>query len=131
MDFREDEDVIETFIEETLGHLEIIQNGIMSLEKQGQNTDDKLIHQIFREAHTMKAGANLLELKNIERLAHHMEDILDLIRKKQVVVDKDLVGAFLHGLDTIRDLLDDIQDSDIADITVILQKIKSVIPVSQ
>lgn len=112
-----DSEVLSTFLAESEDRLADIESGILVLESYGEEIDEELIHSIFRDAHSIKAGANLLGLENIERLAHGLENVLVLIREGRLIPDKTVASLLLEALDTINELFEDIQDSDERDIS--------------
>ncbi len=108
MDFRHDDEIVETFLIESQKHLTEIETGLVQLERTHPHKDDALLHRIFRAAHSIKATANLLELRKVERLTHRLENILQSLRKNECDADPDLVQVLLETLDMIRLLLSDI-----------------------
>ena len=111
MDFNEDTKIVKTFIEETTEHLTEIEDGILSLEKSSGNIDDELVHSMFRAAHSIKAGANLLKFGNIEALSHELENTLQKLRQQKLVLNKDIVDVFLKGIDKIEEMVNDLRQS--------------------
>ena len=111
MEFNEDTKIVTTFIEETTEHLSEIENGIISLEKNIGHIDDNLVHSMFRAAHSIKAGANLLKFRNIESLSHELEDTLQKLRQKKIVLNKSIVDVFLKGIDKIEEMVNDLRKS--------------------
>jgi len=109
MNFNEDNKIVNTFIEETTEHLTEIEHGILSLENNSQNIDDELVHSMFRAAHSIKAGANLLEFQNIEALSHKLENTLQKLRQQKLVLNKDIVDVLLKGLDKIEEIMNDLK----------------------
>lgn len=67
--------------------------------------DDELVVSIFRDAHTIKGSAATVGLDEIARLAHAMEELLELLRSKQLEPDADIVDALLAGVDGVRLLM--------------------------
>ena len=109
MDFNDDKHIVKTFIEETMEHLTEIENGILVLEKNSRNTDDELVHSMFRAAHSIKAGAILLKFRNIEALSHDLENTLQKLRQKKLVLNKEIVDVFLKGIDKIEEMINDLK----------------------
>ncbi len=105
------------------GTLAALERGLLELEKRGSGADEALVHGIFRDAHSIKAGANLLGLSNIETLAHKMENILEKIRRAEIVPTERIVSILLEGLDTVKDLVDNVEDSQSRDISRILERL--------
>ena len=92
-------------------HLTEIENGILVLEKNSRNNDDELVHSMFRAAHSIKAGANLLKFRNIEALSHELESTLQKLRQRKLVLNKEIVDVFLKGIDKIEEMINDLKQS--------------------
>jgi two-component system chemotaxis sensor kinase CheA len=66
---------------------------------------------MFRAAHSIKAGANLLKFRNIESLSHELENTLQKLRQQKIVLNKDIVDVFLKGIDKIEEMVNDLRMS--------------------
>jgi two-component system chemotaxis sensor kinase CheA len=86
--------------EERLNHLE---NGLKELEKNP--FDQELIEGIFRDAHTIKGAARMFEILSIEKIAHHMEEVLDGVRRKRYILTSVAISQFYKAIDAIRALV--------------------------
>lgn len=111
------EEVLVTFTEETRERLDTIEETLIRMERAGADAPE-MVHSIFRDAHSIKAGANLLEFRNIETLAHRLENILDMVREGKLVPDEDMVTVLLQAVDKLRELSEDPTTSNEADITL-------------
>ena len=91
--------LIPDFVAESQEHLEHIENDILGFENKLQTGlfDSDLINNIFRAIHSIKGGASFIELVNIEKLSHKMEDILDLIRNKKINLNSKISNALLKS----------------------------------
>jgi chemotaxis protein histidine kinase CheA len=125
MRYKEDDEIISIFLEETKDHLIILESGIIELENQIIKTKLSLIESLFRAAHSIKAAANLLGLKNVESISHELENILDMGRQDDLVMDSNIVNGFLKGVDTIKEMLEFRQFSDDININTMLQMLKN------
>jgi chemotaxis protein histidine kinase CheA len=123
MDFRDDTEIVTTFVEETRDHLSDIEYGILRLEKKGRDADPELVHNLFRAAHSIKAGANLLALRNIERLAHALENVLQELRTGHRVIDGGIASSLLLTIDKMAELVDDLQHSDAVDVSAWIRQL--------
>lgn len=123
LDFKEDKEIIITFVEETKEHLTEIEAGILQLENSSENIDDELIHILFRAIHSVKAGANLLKFENIELLSHKLENILQLLRQKRLALNSEIVDTLLKSIDKIEELVTDLKHGDNTNITGLLKKL--------
>ncbi|WP_272700088.1 Hpt domain-containing protein [Desulfovibrio sp. Fe33] len=104
--------VIEIFLEETAERLDSIESGLLHLETCGLDCGDETINSIFRDAHSVKAGSNLLKLTNIEDLAHKLENVLEMIRRKEIAPSEMVVTACLESVDKLRELIENVEQSE-------------------
>ncbi len=103
--------VLETYLEETIERLDSMESGLLTLEKI-QHCDPTLVNSIFREAHSVKAGANLLKLRTIEELAHKLENVLEQIRRCELDASEMIITASLESIDKLRELIDNVDQSE-------------------
>lgn len=103
--------VLEVYIEETTERLDSIESALLKLEGTN-NCDPTLVNSIFRDAHSAKAGANLLKLATIEELAHKLENVFEMIRQCKLHPSEMVVTACLEAVDKLRELLENIANSD-------------------
>ena len=127
MDFREDAEVIFTFMDETIEHLMETESGILLLEKNQAETDPTMIHAMFRAAHSIKAGANLLEFKNIEKLAHALEATLQSLLSGELILEEQSATLFLQGIDKIRELAENLQFCELASVQSLVEKLNALV----
>lgn len=123
MDFKDDVEIVSIFIEETKEHLVEIELGILKLESSDKNINEELIHSLFRAAHSIKAGANLLELRNIENLSHGFESALQMLRQKKLILNDSNIDIFLEGIDKLNEMINDCQHSDNIDIASLIRRL--------
>ncbi len=115
-------DLIPEFVEESLEHLKDIEEDIIIIE-QG-SADSELINRVFRAVHSIKGGSSFLGLKNIERLSHKMEDIFNLVRNKELEFTSEVSSRVLKSIDTLKEMLEDSEESDSYDIAENLKELK-------
>ncbi len=99
-------DLMTIFKIETEEHLTKLENGLIELEK---NPGDKeLLRRLTREVHTLKGAARVFGFKEIQDLAHRMEDIFEAILSERIIFDSYSMERMLKGIDTLRFLLEQI-----------------------
>jgi two-component system chemotaxis sensor kinase CheA len=103
--------VLEVFLEETTDRLDSIESGLLALENSTE-CDPQLVNQIFRDAHSVKAGANLLKLFNLEKLAHALENVLEQIRQCKLEASEMVITACLESVDKLRELVANVEQSE-------------------
>ncbi len=108
MDFVFDisQDELPIFLAETDDHLQILDEGLIRLERQEIDAD--LIQQIFRSAHTLKGTAGMIGHQRLVELTHALEMAFDGIRKNELVVNSHLVDICLDAVDALRVLRDEV-----------------------
>ncbi|MCP5047629.1 MAG: hypothetical protein GY940_10685 [bacterium] len=116
-------DLIPEFVEESLEHLKNIEEDIIIIE-QG-SADKELINRVFRAVHSIKGGSSFLGLKNIELLSHKMEDIFNLVRNDELVFSSEISSSVLKSIDTLKDMLEDSEESDGYNIDENLKELKN------
>ncbi|MES9995322.1 Hpt domain-containing protein [Desulfovibrio aminophilus] len=117
------DDVLTVFVEESRERLASIERGLLVLEKNDHDADVAMIHGIFREAHSIKAGANLLHLRNIEGLAHKLENILERMRKRELTPTGRIISILLEGLDAMREMVEDVEVGEARDVSALLERL--------
>ena len=97
------EELIKDFLDEAFELLDIMEQNLLILEKnQG---DSKSINEIFRCVHTIKGGAGTVGFKEIQDLTHIMEDVLDLVRKKLILLKFEDISILLSCRDELEKML--------------------------
>jgi len=77
----EDDELRNLFRAESDEHLSALEAGLLALE-QGRG-DSATLDQVFRDAHSLKGAARMLELQDIETLMHGIEGLLRSARDHQ------------------------------------------------
>ncbi|MGM0680824.1 MAG: chemotaxis protein CheA, partial [Thermodesulfobacteriota bacterium] len=111
-----DDETLKIYIEESKEHLETIETDLLEIERGGADIDEDLVNKVFRAAHSIKGGGGFLALDNIKKLAHKIENILDLIRSYELTPTPDIVNTLLTSFDRLGELLDNAADSNEEDI---------------
>lgn len=104
--------VLEIFLEETAERLDSIESGLLHLESCGLDCGEETINSLFRDAHSVKAGSNLLGLRHIEELSHKLENVLEMIRKDKIFPSEMVITACLQSVDKLRELTENVDNSE-------------------
>ncbi|MBI5170878.1 MAG: chemotaxis protein CheA [Candidatus Eisenbacteria bacterium] len=94
----------ETFFEEAAEHLSTMESGLLHLEESG--SDNEFLNTIFRAAHSIKGAAGSFDFKEIVRLTHVMENVLDKLRSNLLAPTADLTQILLRASDRLREVVD-------------------------
>lgn len=91
---------LEGFLEEAAEHMDAIETGLLEVEAEPGNTAK--INELFRPFHTIKGIAGFLNLRDINRLTHEIETILDLGRKNELKITATTVDLILQSVDVLK-----------------------------
>lgn len=100
---------LEIFIDETKEHLQSLNEQLLIIEKEPENTDT--INEIFRAAHSLKGMAGTMGYKRMQKLTHQMENVFSEIRNGKMKIDAGMVDVLFQCLDALEEYLDNIQSS--------------------
>ncbi|MBW4498378.1 MAG: response regulator [Scytonema hyalinum WJT4-NPBG1] len=103
----EQQRILGYFIEEAKDHLNTIEQGLLNL--QSTLDDPEMINEVFRAAHSIKGGAAMLGLSSIQHTGHRLEDCFKVLKNHPVKVDQKLESLFLGVCDTLKALLEHLQ----------------------
>ncbi|MCF1426689.1 MAG: chemotaxis protein CheA [Shewanella sp.] len=107
MAFDVDEEILQDFLVETGEILELLQEQLVSLENNPDDTE--LLNAIFRGFHTVKGGAGFLGLNPMVAVCHESENTFDLLRNGKRAVTPELMDIILQAVDTINTQYDQTQ----------------------
>lgn len=100
---------LDIFIDETREHLQNLNEHLLVLEKEPDNTDT--INEIFRAAHSLKGMAGTMGFKRMQRLTHDMENLFQEVRNGNINVSSVLVDILFRGLDALENYLKNVIDT--------------------
>ncbi|MFO0582415.1 MAG: chemotaxis protein CheA [Anaeromyxobacter sp.] len=69
--------------------------------------DEEALNAVFRDAHTMKGGSSLVGFDAVKELAHDIEQVLERLRKHELVATNAVVTLLLRSVDVLRAALAD------------------------
>ena len=95
---------LELFIDETKEHLQSLNEHILELEKEPEDTDT--INEIFRAAHTLKGMAGTMGYTRMQRLTHDLENVFQEIRNGNMKANAKLIDILFRGLDALEGYLE-------------------------
>ncbi len=95
------------FIEEAKDHLNTLEQGLLNL--QSTLEDSEMVNELFRAAHSVKGGAAMLGIDSIHQTSHRLEDCFKILKEHPVKVDHEIESLLLTCLDTLQELLEQLQ----------------------
>ena len=95
-------ELMATFQAELQEHLNTLNKGLLSLEQNpASNERADLLMNIFRAAHSIKGASRAVSLKDIETIAHHIEDVLVKVREGRLALHPQHFDILLSAVDAI------------------------------
>lgn len=91
------------FFEEAGENLDQMEQILLDLSLE--NADDEELNGIFRCAHSIKGGAATFGFADVAELTHHMESLLDKLRRHELTPVPQMVDVLLESADASRSLL--------------------------
>jgi len=80
---------------------------LVQLESSPEN--DELLNRIFRALHTIKGTSGFLGFDPIVKLGHRAEDVLNLLRRREIPVTRRIMDALLATRDQLGQMLADLR----------------------
>ncbi|MCR3757760.1 chemotaxis protein CheA [Clostridium felsineum] len=114
------------FLEESMDNLQTLNEALLQLEQEPDNVDK--LNEIFRVAHTIKGMAATMGYNTMAALTHKMEDVLSEFRDGELKVTQEVVTVLFKCLDTLEQMVDNIQNGEEEEIPVddIITKLESI-----
>lgn len=115
----------ESYLHMANAQIKTMNDNLLALEKNPDDT--KLIHEIFRAAHTLKSNAATMTYHQTSQLCHALEDLLEALRNKLFSLDK-ITNLLFECIDFLRASLKEVSsDNKELDADPLIQKIRFII----
>ena len=115
MDELHDEEIINQFVTESLDLLETaVEPNLLVLERDGARVSPVIITNLFRVLNNIKEISGMLGFEAIKTLSSAMEDLFllfMLFRDEKLVPGPDRIDVLFAGVDKLRIMFQDINDS--------------------
>ena len=92
------------FFEEASEHLASMESLLLALDVSDPSMDD--LNAIFRAAHSIKGGAGTFGFTDMTEVTHILENLLDRLRKNELVLTQAMIDIFLMAGDVLKSQLD-------------------------
>ncbi|MCC3145219.1 chemotaxis protein CheA [Halanaerobium sp. Z-7514] len=106
----QDNGYLDLFFAEANEYIEVLNNGILTLENQPD--DEDAIAAVFRAAHSLKGMAAAMGFANLTELTHQMENKLEELRAGKLVVTTELIDLLFAALDNVQLLVKQIKENE-------------------
>ncbi len=123
----DDREIIAEFVTESREHLADIENQLLAIEAAGAEADSELVNTVFRAIHSIKGAAGFLGFSTVGELAHDLENVLNLVRNRQLVPDAPVTDILLRSADKLRTMIEDIDHSNCVNVSEYLDALQGVV----
>lgn len=96
------------FIDESLDALDGLDTQLIEFESN--SSDLTAINAIFRPIHSVKGNSAFFGMMKTKKLAHVLEDLLDLLRKEKRHITPELMHVLLKGFDALRNIFNRVRE---------------------
>ena len=119
-------EIFESYLIESKEILDHLSQDLIALEKKP--ADSNLLNNIFRGVHTLKGTSSFLGFNQITELAHTSEDLLNKLRKGDLVADGKIIDILIEAHNAASILLQRIENRNLQPVELngILEKLRSV-----
>jgi len=104
-----DESLLADFVAEAREHLEACDVNLLTLETD--STNDEALNAVFRAFHTIKGVAGFLALRDVTRLSHEAENVLERARSGTLVLEGMVVDVIFEAVDLLKALVGAVHDA--------------------
>ena len=113
-DFFDRTEFIQYFRDETEELLQSIDSDLLRLERyvDSGTIDVEIVNALFRGLHTVKGSAGMLDFKEVQHVAHKLENLFDLLRKERMPLSEGCISLLFEGRDILTDLVHAAVDND-------------------
>ena len=121
-----DAGLLRDFVDETAEHLAEMENSLLQLESEPGN--EASLNDLFRSVHTIKGAAEYMGMTRMADLAHHLENLLDLVRRGNLTAGRAVIDLLMAAGDRLGSLTTDLhqnqaEQTEIEDLLVRLQSL--------
>jgi two-component system chemotaxis sensor kinase CheA len=118
------EELLKDFFAETEAQIQIVEQNLLVLDSDHQNKD--AIDELFRAAHTLKGGASTVQMEEISKFTHLIEDVLEEVRSSKKNITEHIIDNLLSAVDVLKEMVQkraegEIFKGDIGQITAALE----------
>ncbi len=121
-----DKEMWQDFVQEVQENLEEFEPNLLLLEQQPD--DGSILNDCFRNMHSIKGAANYMGFSSMGELAHKVENLMDMARQGQMLLNQSAFDAIFKVVDFFRRLLDDIEKNhkETLDVSPLIKELEAV-----
>ncbi len=105
--------ILGEFLDESQGYLTDLNDNLLVLDELVSGLDDtetpqvdlELLNTMFRAAHSMKGLSAMLQLDDINRLTHNIENVFDAARNNTLSIRREVVDVMFQAFDRLTGMV--------------------------
>ncbi len=105
--------ILGEFLDESQGYLTDLNDNLLVLDELVSALDDtespqvdlELLNTMFRAAHSMKGLSAMLQLDDINRLTHNIENVFDAARNNSLSIRREVVDVMFQAFDRLTGMV--------------------------
>jgi two-component system chemotaxis sensor kinase CheA len=101
-----DDQMAQLFVEEARESLRDFEQCLLLLESLPD--DEELVGKLFRCAHTLKGNSRIMGYEVITSFTHELENLLDGLRRGELMVTTGVADTLLASLDVLKELIEEV-----------------------
>jgi two-component system chemotaxis sensor kinase CheA len=90
----------QVFFDETEEHLLALETLLLGVDRMAPVGED--LNAIFRAVHSIKGGSATFGFNDMTEVTHVLENLLDRVRKREIILTEEMINAFLEAGDVLR-----------------------------
>lgn len=99
--------LIATFKIEAKEHISSITNGLINFEQLDSDDEkQRLIEEVYREAHSLKGAARAVNLTDIESICQNFENVISAFKKREIEFKSEYFDRLHKAMDIVEKYLD-------------------------
>ncbi len=119
--------LIGEFLSEAKDLIASVETDLLRLERDGSHASEEVVNRMFRAVHTVKGNAGFFGFKKTVSVAHSVEALLAIAREGRLTLGPPHINALLHGVDTLRVVLDTTEMGDESDTAPVLSELRQLV----
>ncbi len=101
---------LKQYIEEMQQTFEVFNEHMTAVEKGDVQDNREVINDLFRIMHTIKGSSGIVNADAIVAVAHSMENIFSVFRKRGQMPDSAIIPLLFKGIDTIEVIVSELKE---------------------
>ncbi|MGC2210614.1 MAG: chemotaxis protein CheA [Candidatus Korobacteraceae bacterium] len=101
------DDLLKDFLTESEELVQQVEQDLLTLE---DSSDPEVVNRVFRGMHTIKGTSSFFGFDTLVGLTHQAEDLLNHLRKGELVITRAIIDALLRVNDQVRLMMADVRE---------------------